>query len=122
MTAQEVLTPQRVREVFLACQGGPLTVVGINAYSFNPDRLNERKEEIEEMLSQLPDQFKKSGGGGWSFLNACEDRHGHLWTGDHAIVEALFALGMAIGKVALMLPKERWHMLPGGMPFYIIEA
>ena len=95
---------------------GIMTNVG-----FHPVRLNGHKVEIEAMLGELPDDFKKSGGGGMSFLNACNDKHGNQWTGLHVRMEQLFQLGIGIGKVEIPLPRAVWHALPGGMPYYIIN-
>jgi len=61
------------------------------------------------------------GEGGWTFLNACQDKHGRLWTGLHQTVEKLFLLGMATGKAKCLLPREVWPMLPGGLPYFAIE-
>lgn len=63
----------------------------------------------------------KSSGGGWTFLNACHDRHGNLWTGFHRRMEELFMLGLAIGKVHCLFPRDLWDALPGGMPFYMVD-
>jgi hypothetical protein len=89
---------------------------------FDPAKLDEHQNLIVQMLMELPDSFRKSGGGGMSFLNACDDRHGNQWTGLHQTMSMLFLLGEGIGMVKPALPKDRWQMLPGGMPYYIIEA
>ena len=73
------------------------------------------------MLSELPDEFRVSGGGGWSFLQACNDRHGTQWTGFHQAMEELFMLGMAAGLVTELLPRDLWDALPGGMPYYAVK-
>ncbi len=88
---------------------------------FNPGRIETHKAEIEALLDELPDQFQASGGGGWSFLNACEDKHGNLWTGLHRRMEQLFLLGIAIGKVEYQLPRDMWGALPGGMPYLVVK-
>lgn len=88
----------------------------------NPAKLEEHRELITAMLMELPDQFRKSGGGGWSFLQACDDRHGNQWTGLHQTMSMLFILGEGIGMVKPQLPKDMWPILPGGMPYYVIEA
>jgi len=123
------LTSKEVKAVFLNClfrmdedtsnyvkAEGIITNVG-----FHPTRLKSHKEEIEKMLDELPDEFKKSGGGGWSFLNACNDKDGNQWTGLHETMEQLILLGIAIGKVKFQLPREMWKVLPGGMPYLVIE-
>lgn len=96
-------------------------VEGITAImGFHPDRLEEQKAAIEAMLDELPEEFKQSSGGGWSFLNACNDRRGKQWTGLHKDMEILFCLGIATGRVRCQLPREVWPSLPGGVPYYII--
>ena len=89
----------------------------VRKFGFHPERLASHKDDIFDMLKQLPNQFLQSGGGGWSFLNACNDVNGELWTGDQGTVEALMCLGIAIDKVALPLPRALWNALPGGVPY-----
>lgn len=118
------LDPAVVESTFAACHDddGEIVIDGsIAAARFNEDRLADHAESIRAMLLELPDQFRASGGGGWSFLNACEDRHGDLWTGMQSTVAMLFALGIGIGMVDLLLPREMWASLPGGMPYYVIK-
>jgi hypothetical protein len=86
----------------------------------NPLKLEEWQERIVKMLMELPDNYRQSGGGGWSFLNACDDRHGNQWTGLHQTMSMLFILGEGIGKVKSVLPRDMWSALPGGMPYYVI--
>jgi hypothetical protein len=99
---------------------GPRRMLSDNTWN-NPVRWNAAAE-IRAMLAELPDQYRKSGGGGWSFLNACDDRHGTQWTGFHRTMEHLFMLGLAIGAVTLLMPRELWDALPGGMPYYMVDV
>ena len=123
-----ILSAERVEQIFLDClftddedttshvvAEGIVTKIG-----FHPDRLQSHKDEIIAMLDELPDSFKKSGGGGWSFLNACDDKHGRQWTGLHQTMEQLFQLGIGIGLVKSVMPRSMWSVLPGGMPYYVI--
>ena len=87
---------------------------------FHPGRLENHRTEIEAMLDELPEEFHKTSGGGWSFLQACNDKHGNQWTGLHRTMEQLFQLGIGIGRVKCLLPKELWRVLPGGMPYYMV--
>src|ERR1700726_2490075 len=70
----------------------------INNWCFNPEKI-ALHTEIIALLTELPDAFHADKGGGWSFLNMCNDRHGRQWTGFQLTMEALFCLGMAIGKI-----------------------
>jgi hypothetical protein len=119
------LDPERVRDLFADCLdpgGDGVEVEGIAGMAvFGPAPLERYAEEIRAMLAELDDAFRKSGGGGWSFLNACSDRHGRQWTGEHRTMEQLFMLGLAIGAVSLLMPRELWDALPGGMPYYRLE-
>ena len=90
-------------------------------YYFDKDLLEKNKSNIYEMLMELPTTFRSSDGGGWSFLNACMDKDGNQWTGLHTVMEQLFVLGIAIGKVKEVLPREMWNVLPGGMPYYVVD-
>jgi len=125
----KILSSERVEAIFNDClfKDGEDTSNYVKAegiahnVGFHPERLQSHKAEIEAMLDELPDQFKKSGGGGWSFLNACLDKHGEQWTDLHLRMEQLFQLGIAIGKVECQLPREMWMVFPGGMPYYVIN-
>jgi hypothetical protein len=124
-----VLSAKRVDEIFHACLfkdeedhtnflpgSGITTNVG-----FHPGRIEEHKAEIIEMLNELPDVFKESAGGGASFLEAYNDRHGNQWTGMDRAMEQLFQLGLATGKVSYLLPRSAWSALPRGMPYYVVN-
>jgi hypothetical protein len=89
-------------------------------FGFHPTRLKEREDDIISMLSYLPDSFHEEKGGGWSFLNACNDKDGKQWANLHTTMEQLFVLGLAIGKVKNLIPKEMWKNLYGGMPYYVV--
>ena len=88
---------------------------------FNSKALDENKARILELLRELPEEFMKSGsGGGWSFLEAANDKHGNQWTGMHMVMAQLFGMGQAAGLVELLLPRELWAVAPGGMPYYVV--
>lgn len=95
-----------------------ITVEGITAvFILHKDRVNQHREEINDMLDQLPILFKQ----GWSFLMACNDKEGNQWTGVHKHMEILFVLGIAIGRVVPCFPRDLWSTLPGGMPYYLVK-
>jgi len=93
----------------------------VNEFRFNPSRIEERRDRIAELLSELPDQFHQDTGGGWSFLNACNDRQGRLWTGEHRTMEVLVCLGIACGLVTFTFPRNMWGMLPGRVPYLMVK-
>ena len=130
MSTKTVLNAEQVNAVFMDClfRDGEDTSKHVKAegivsiVGFHPARLENHKVEIVAMLAELPEQFQEKSGGGWSFLNACDDKHGNQWTGLHQTMEQLFQLGIGIGKVKSLMPREMWGALPGGMPYYIITA
>jgi hypothetical protein len=84
-------------------------------------RLEGHRKDIIAMLHELPKEFMKSSGNhGASFLDACTDKHGRLWTGLHETMEELFLLGMAIKKVNMPFPRLILGSLKGGMPHYLV--
>src|SRR6185369_14392689 len=55
----------------------------MHTFGFHPQRLESHRAEVKGWLDDLPVKFRASSGGGWSFLNLCEDRNGTQWTGLH---------------------------------------
>jgi hypothetical protein len=101
---------------------GVVAVEGITSkYGFHPERLEGHRTQVAGWLSLLPKQFREEEGGGWSFLNACNQEGGTQWTGLHQRMEQLFCLGMGLGLVECQLPREVWPSLPGGVPYYAIR-
>jgi len=135
MEQEHTLTAENVRDVICKClfthdempdaESPPddaVLVEGIVCtYAFHPQRLEEHKSAIAAMLSELPDEFMTSGGGGWSFLQACVDRDGRHW-GEHPAMGALFALGIGAGLARYLLPREFWAVMPGGVPYIVVDS
>ncbi len=124
------LSAQRVEELLGECLAGTndvenvRVVPGITAnFSVNMVEINRAKPEIANMLLQLEDTFMtgKGKGGGWSFLQACQDRRGRQWADLHRSMEALFVLGMAAELADCLAPRDLWSSLPGGMPYYSVR-
>jgi len=119
------LTSEHVEQVFLDClfkngedTSNYIKAIGIiNNVGLHSERLEAYRSEIELMLSELPDEFKASIGGGWSFLNMCNDKNGNQWTDLHLRMEQLVQLGIGIDKIRYALPKDLWAALPAGMPY-----
>lgn len=121
----ELLTTDAVDAVVKRClygderpTEGAVIVEGIvTSYGFDRNRLAESVPEIERLIGELPDAFLMSGGGGWTFLNLCQDRHDRQWTGSQATMEAFCCVAIAAKRAAWLLPREMWGLLPGGMPY-----
>ena len=79
-------------------------------------------DKINELLNQLPKEFHAQTGGGWSFLNACTNRDGEQWTGLHSTMEKLVILGIAIGRVEYVIPRDMWSLLPGSVPYFVVKT
>ncbi len=129
------IDPEQVEAVFLDClflpeeiqDGKPpadaVIVEGIvNTFGFHPERLVYHRARITDWLALLPNEFRKSLGGGWSFLNACDQADGKQWTGLHQRMEQLFALAIGLKLARWQLPRDMWDALPGGMPYVEIEV
>ncbi len=118
------LTAEGVEEAFAACQddeGDTEVDMIVGKVKFDSAKVKEHGEAIAALLLGLPEQFMESGGGGWSFLNACQDRDDKQWTGLHLTMGKLFALGEAAGMVTCQFPRDLWDVLPGGMPYYVVN-
>lgn len=129
------IDPEAVNVVFLDCLFRPdeiengkvpddaVIVEGvIHTLGLHPGRLQVHADEIRLWLSLLPHQFRKNSGGGWSFLNACDQQDGTQWTGLHQRMDQLFSLGIGLGLAKFLAPRSMWPMLPGGMPYVVIEV
>jgi len=128
-TNTQILTSERVEKVFMSClfkdgedSSEHIVAEGIvRTIGFHPGRIEEHRQEIHDMLAELSDDFKMSGGGGMSFLNACMDKHGNQWTGMHLRQEQLVQLGIAVGEVEYAASREMWRLFPGGMPYFVVK-
>lgn len=87
---------------------------------FHPRRLEKAREVVKAWLMELPEQFQRSKGGGWSFLNMCMTKDGDQW-GEHSHIDQLVTMGIALKLASFALPREMWHVLPGQMPYITIE-
>lgn len=118
------LTSENVEAIFKDCltdeRSFIVKSVVIRA-SFDREKVEAHEEEIMQMLMQLPAQFHRPGGCGWTFLNMCIDRDGNQWTDFHQMQDKLVCLGRAIGAVEFVMPRDLWKVFPGGMPYIVIN-
>jgi len=121
------LTASNVESVFADClfrdhedkSNAKLIECVLHKFGFHPDRLESHRQDVRNMLADLPNEFHSSGGGGWSFLNACMDKDGNQW-GEHHSIEKLLALGIALNDAKILIARERWNLFPGGMPYFSV--
>lgn len=106
----EVLDREEIGQRSLKVRG-----VSVNI-GFNPERIEKNKDNITNMLSQLPKEFKK----GQSVLVASNNSDGERWTSLHIFTEQLVSLGLAIGRARFCAPRAVWHLLPGRMPYLMV--
>lgn len=100
-----------------------LTVVrGVKrTFVFITAKLQEKREDIRSMLSRLPDPFHAGKGDGWSFLNACVRQDEMQW-GEQPTVDDLLCLGLGLGLVEFLIPRDLWQALPGGVPYFCVKV
>ena len=123
------LTSENVDKVFCDClygecdgrqeallKGKLVKGVMLNV-AFNHEKVENHLQNIKDMLAQLPLAFRKEDGGGWSFLQMCNDAEGNQWTGEQKQMDALVCLGLAIDELRFCLPREMWKVFPDGMPY-----
>jgi hypothetical protein len=122
-----ILTIDALFAVFTVCSDRStdatedwITVTSVaNTLRYSKSRLVIHRAQILALLAELPDEFRAvaiGGGGGWTFLNMCYDRHGRHW-GEQSHMDLLVSLGLATGAVRFMFARELWPALPGGVPY-----
>jgi len=95
----------------------------MRSMGFHKERLGSHRDEVKEILSNLPREFQpteKEGGCGGSFLSMCMDKNGRQW-GEHPNVEELCLLAIALDLGNFPIPREGWIILPGNMPYFSIK-
>ena len=82
-------------------------------FRFNKDKLKQYKNDIFNLIEQLPDMES-----GIAFMNLYLKKDSTKW-GSLVDAEYLLALGLATENLVYFLPKEMWPMLPFGMPLIL---
>lgn len=122
--------PRLIDSLFTSClfrEGEPtqdaVVADGITArFGFHPERLKAAVPELRALVgSTVPDAFMSDGGGGSSFLDLAFDREGVHWA-EHPTLQQLVVLCVASGLAAYCLPREVWHVLPGGVPYVAFRS
>lgn len=124
------LLPRTVEALFQTCLFGKADNTAervevqavVRRFYFHRGRLQAHEAQIVELLGELPVEFHRSGGGGYTFLNGCLDKHGQQWTGMQSTVELLIALGIGVGKAEFLVPRDQWAALPGGVPYIVVDV
>jgi hypothetical protein len=105
------------------CNDDKLLVEGIcTKYLFKPSRIQEKRNDIKELLNEMHPNFHVQHGGGWSFLNFCSDKNDKQWADLHKTADSLVSLGIAAGMVSFLLPRNKWELFPGSMPYIQINT
>lgn len=128
-----LINSQRVEEIFLDClfkDGEPtdkhVLAEGLTCtVGFHPQRLEDHKEEVKQILNNLPGPFfpvEQGGGGGWAFSNVVLDKNETQWTDFQLRAEQLLQLGIGMKMVMCLAPREMWSILPNGMPYYLVST
>jgi hypothetical protein len=92
----------------------------MHSVAFQTQRLVSHRDEVAEMLREIPDEFHSRAGGGMSFLKFCQTRDGIAW-GEHNSGEELVLLGEGLGMISCIFDRAQWGTLPGGMPYYVVN-
>lgn len=116
-----ILLENKVTEIFMDClftededSTNFLEVEGILVnVGFNPIKIEKHRDSIRDLTNKLNENFLI----GWSFLNICFNKDNELWTSSHKVCEQLLLLGLAIGKLEYILPRDVWNILPGKLPY-----
>ncbi len=83
----------------------------VRKFGFNKERLFGHKQDIIDLIDQLPD-FSE----GVSFLNLPFTKDGVQW-GEQINAEQLIVLGIGIGVLEELLPRKDWVFCPSSVPF-----
>ena len=114
-----------VNQAFMKClfkededKTNHVRVEGItNIFGLHPERLEEQRELVTALVAELPPIFKE----GYSFLKLCENKDGEQWTGLQRTMQELMVMAVGLELMSYCLPREVWPVLPGGVPYVIVN-
>lgn len=93
----------------------------VNNYLLDREKLELHRENIADMVRQIPDDFQLDGGGGMTFLNLCMRNDGVQWTGFHWTQEKLYAMAAGLGMGKFLMPRNFWSAMPGNVPYIVFD-
>lgn len=122
---------QNIHDAFISClfvEGEDTTNAIIvdtipGKVGFHPERLELSRQVVIDVIREMPMNFrpkKKGGSDGWSFLNLCMTKDGDHWA-EQPTINEFIALAFALKLGKFLLPREFWMMLPGGMPYLVLD-
>lgn len=123
------LTAENVDRIFAECLAPTsddnnikTNGVRINA-DFDITKIDLHRDDIIDMLNELPSTFHVGNGDGWTFLNMCMTDAGVQWADFHETCDRLLCLGFAIGACDFTIRQRAlWRMFPGEMPYITINT
>ena len=124
-----LLNPERIHEIFNDClfkdtesHSEYLPAKGLTmSVGFHPERTEKYASEVYEICMNLPTEFQEKTGGGYSFLYMCMDKDGNHCM-EQPTAQELLLLGIATGWMSILMPRDFWPMLPGGVPFVVVNT
>ena len=104
---------------------GEVEVRGIDGIRrFHSDYLEENRKNIGDLLGrmQVPGRWlSKVYGKDFNFLEVAKQSPPYLYWELVVSMKMGYMLGLAIGRVREVAPREFWDTLPGGMPYYVVD-
>lgn len=129
METKMSIDPERIHEIFNDClfkdnesHSEYLPAKGLTmSVGFHPERTEKHASEIHELCMNLLAEFQEDIGGGHSFLYMCMDKDGNYCM-EQPTAQELLLLGIATGWMSFLMPREVWSVLPGGVPFVVVNT
>lgn len=122
------LTAVRVRHIYAeAFRGENVTVHAAKVtawlckHTLSDRVLYKYREDVIRMLLSLHPGARVDEQGGMSVAMMTYRGDKTQWTDDMSDIDKLIALGMALGLVSFCATRDRWHTLPGGLPYVRVE-
>lgn len=86
----------------------------IHNFGFNPERLESKRDIVQMLISELPENLKERA----HFLELYKNKNGETWTEKDMDVESLVVLGIALGLLEYKYSRFVW---PFGLPYLKIK-